>query len=288
VRLEEAIVAVKAEGRLRPKAVIAVDLFGQPADYPAIAAVTRRHGLKLIADSAQGLGGTLHGRHPIHWADAATTSFFPAKPLGAYGDGGAVFVDDDALWDVMDSLRVHGKATGSDLSRMSFGHDPKYLNMRVGMNSRLDTLQAAILLVKLTAFPDEIEAREVAAKRYADGLEGFVSTPSVIPGGRSVWAQYTVEHDQPEALGAALKARGVPTARYYPIPMHLQAPYSGFDRPGGLVVSEAAAKRVISLPMHSDLTQEVQEDIIAAIIEFAEDVGAASAPVRNRARKSVA
>ena len=151
-RLEAAILAIQAEGKLTPCAILAVDLFGQPADYPAIAAVARKYGLKLIADSAPAYGATLNGLHPAHWADAMTTSFFPAKPLGAYGDGGAVLTDDDWLAERIDSLRVHGKATKSDLEGHCFDHDPKYLNLRVGMNSRLDTLQAAILIEKLKVF----------------------------------------------------------------------------------------------------------------------------------------
>ena len=146
VKLDAAIEAVKAEGKLTPRAVIAVDLFGQPADYPAIAAVAAKHGLKLIADSAQGFGCTLNGHHPLHWADVATTSFFPAKPLGCYGDGGAVLSKDSAFHDLLVSLRVHGQAVKGDIEGRTFDHDPKYLNMRVGMNSRMDTIQAAVLL----------------------------------------------------------------------------------------------------------------------------------------------
>ena len=267
-KLEAAILAIKAEGRLTPKAIIAVDLFGQPADYPAIAAIAQRHGLKLIADSAQGFGCTLNGEHPIHWADVATTSFFPAKPLGAYGDGGAVLCKDDALWDRMDSLRVHGKAVGDDLKGKTFEHDTKYMNMRVGMNSRLDTLQAAILIEKLAVFPDEIQLRNAAAARYAQGLAGVVKTPTVIEGGTSVWAQYTIEHSDPDGLSAHLRSQGVPSARYYPLPMHVQPPYAHYPQPGGLPVSEAAAARVISLPMHADLSAEVQVEIIAAVRGF--------------------
>lgn len=266
--LERAIQAVKSEGRLRPAAVVAVDLFGQPADYPALADIARRHGLKLIADSAQGFGCTLDGKHPIHWADVVTTSFFPAKPLGAYGDGGAVLTDDDELWDVMDSLRVHGKAVSSDLRGRTFEHDPKYLNMRIGMNSRLDTIQAAILLVKLEAFEEEIVLRNRAADAYAAQLSSSVKTPVVISGGRSTWAQYTIEHERPDALGRHLKELGVPTARYYPIPMHLQEPYARFGAPGGLPVSEAAAERVISLPMHADLTSSDQDLITEGVLSF--------------------
>src|ERR1700722_925359 len=178
--LEAAIEAVKAKGELRPAAVIAVDLFGQPADYPRIAEICRRHGLKLIADSAQGFGCTLAGEHPIRWADAVTTSFFPAKPLGCYGDGGAVITNDPALWERMDSFRIHGKATPADGAGAASPHDPKYLNARIGMNSRLDTLQAAILMEKLAVFADEIAARQKVADRYAQGLEGAVlATPKV-------------------------------------------------------------------------------------------------------------
>src|SRR3954471_18193434 len=163
--LDAAIEAVKAEGKLTPRAIIAVDLFGQPADYPAIAAVCARHGLKLIADSAQGFGCTLDGKHPIHWADVATTSFFPAKPLGCYGDGGAVLSKDAEFHDRLVSLRVHGQAVTSDLDGRTFDHDPKYLNMRVGLNSRMDTIQAAVLIQKLGIFADEIAARNRVAER---------------------------------------------------------------------------------------------------------------------------
>ncbi len=267
-KLEAAIQAIKTKGRLNPKAIIAVDLFGQPADYPAIAAVAKRHGLKLISDSAQGFGCTLRGQHPIAWADVVTTSFFPAKPLGAYGDGGAVITNDDGLWDLMDSLRVHGKAMTDDLKGRTFDHDPKYLNMRIGMNSRLDTLQAAILLEKLKVFPEEIQARQSAADRYASDLEGVVGIPAVIDGGRSVWAQYTIQHGNPDALGAHLKRQGVPTARYYPIPMHKQSPYEHCPKPGGLPVSEAVAEQVISLPMHADLDEGTQALINEAVRGF--------------------
>ncbi|MBS0411359.1 MAG: DegT/DnrJ/EryC1/StrS aminotransferase family protein [Proteobacteria bacterium] len=269
-RLEAAIAAVRAEGRLRPAAVIAVDLFGQPADYPRLAQICRQEGLKLIADSAQGFGCTLDGRHPVHFADVATTSFFPAKPLGAYGDGGAVLTDDEALWERMDSLRVHGKAVAGDTAGRVFDHDPKYLNMRIGMNSRLDTLQAAILIEKLAAFPAEIAARQAAADRYAQGLNGHcLATPTVIDGATSVWAQYVIEHANRDGLAAHLKAQGIPTAVYYPVPMHRQAPYAAFPQgPGGLPVSDAKAELVLALPMHADLTPEIQDRIIDAVRGF--------------------
>jgi dTDP-4-amino-4,6-dideoxygalactose transaminase len=268
--LEAAIEMVKREGKLKPKVVIAVDLFGQPADYPAIAAIARKHDLKLIADSAQGFGCTLNGQHPIHWADVATTSFFPAKPLGCYGDGGAVLTDDEELFDVMDSLRVHGKATKRDIEAQSFTHDPKYLNLRIGMNSRLDTLQAAILLEKLAIFANEIEARNRVADRYADGLKGIAKTPDVIAGGVSTWAQYTIEIADRDGLAKYLKDSGVPTAVYYPIPIHKQGVYSRFPlAPGGLPVTEGKAGKVISLPMHPYLDPATQDRIVAGVRAFA-------------------
>lgn len=267
-KLESAIAAIQAEGRLNPKAIIAVDLFGQPADYHKLAAIARTHDLRLIADSAQGFGCTLDGKHPLHWADVATTSFFPAKPLGCYGDGGAVLTNDAALWERMDSLRVHGKAVASDLQGRVLDYDPKYANMRIGMNSRLDTIQAAILLEKLSIFAEEIELRQTVAARYAEGLKGSVKVPTVIEGGVSVWAQYTVEHDDRDGLMAHLKTQGVPTAAYYPAPMHVQAPYAYFPAPGGLPVSEAAAAKVLALPMHPYLDAATQDRIIEAVRGF--------------------
>lgn len=268
--LEAAIEAVRAGGQLRPAAVIAVDLFGQPADYPRLSDICRRHGLRLIADSAQGFGCTLNGRHPISWADAATTSFFPAKPLGCYGDGGAVLVHDPSLWERMDSLRIHGKATASDTQDPDFSHDAKYLNARIGMNSRLDTLQAAILLEKLTVFEDEIIRRQDVARRYANGLEGScLSVPGVIENGRSTWAQYVIEHANRDGLAAHLKTLGIPSAAYYPVPMHRQAPYASFPQgPGGLPVSDAKSGVVLALPMHAYLAEDIQDQIIEAVRGF--------------------
>jgi dTDP-4-amino-4,6-dideoxygalactose transaminase len=267
--LDAAITAVAAEGRLTPRAVIAVDLFGQPADYPAIAEVTRRHGLKLIADSAQGFGCTLAGKHPLHWADVTTTSFFPAKPLGCYGDGGAVLSKDAAFHERLVSLRVHGQAVASDVAGRSSDHDPKYLNMRVGLNARMDTIQAAVLIQKLGIFADEIAARNRVAARYAEGLGDLVKTPAVIEGGVSVWAQYTIELAGRDGLIAHLKAEGIPTAVYYPVPLHRQTPYAHYPQPGGLPVTEAAADRVISLPMHAYLEPDVQDRIVTAVRNYA-------------------
>jgi dTDP-4-amino-4,6-dideoxygalactose transaminase len=265
--LEAAVEAVKARGELNPAAVIAVDLFGQPADYPRLAEICRRHDLKLIADSAQGFGCTLDGEHPVRWADAVTTSFFPAKPLGAYGDGGAVLTDDPALYDRMDSLRVHGQAVKGDVNGHPLPYDPKYLNMRIGMNSRLDTLQAAILLEKLGVFTDEIGQRQQVAARYEAGLKDHVtSTPQVIDGGVSVWAQYVIEHHDRDGLAAHLRACGVPSAVYYPVPMHRQAPYADYPLgPAGLPVSEAKCETVLALPMHAYLQEEVQDHIIESV-----------------------
>jgi len=275
--LEAAVEAVKRDGQLTPKAVIAVDLFGQPADYPAIAAVAKAHGLKLIADSAQGFGCTLSGQHPIHWADVATTSFFPAKPLGCYGDGGAVLSNDERLHERMVSLRVHGQAVKSDIEGKTFEHDPKYLNVRIGLNSRMDTIQAAVLLQKLSIFADEIAARNRVADRYAQGLSDLVTTPSVIPGGVSVWAQYTIETDDRDGLAAHLKAKAIPSAVYYPIPIHRQGVYSGYPTaPGGLPVTEAKAGRVISLPMHAYLSEDDQDQVIAAVRAFVQSNAAAA------------
>jgi len=268
-KLEAAILAIKAEGKLVPRAIIAVDLFGQPADYPAIAAIAKRHDLKLIADSAQGYGCTLNGRHPGVWADVTTTSFFPAKPLGCYGDGGAILTDDAWLAERIDSLRVHGKAVASDINGATLAHDPKYLNMRVGLNSRLDTLQAAILIEKLAVFADELDRRDVIAGRYADGLTGTaVRAPVVIDSGRSTWAIYTIEHENRDGLAAHLKTLGVPTAAYYPMPMHRQDCYAAYPQPGGLPVSEAKAEVVLSLPMHPYLEPDVQDRIIEGVRSF--------------------
>jgi UDP-2-acetamido-2-deoxy-ribo-hexuluronate aminotransferase len=255
--LDRAIQAVKAKGELTPRAVIAVDLFGQPADYPKIAEVARRHGLKLIADSAQGFGCSLEGRQPLAWADVTTTSFFPAKPLGCYGDGGAVLTNDADLHGVMASLRNHG--AGVD----------KYDNVRIGMNSRLDTIQAAVLLEKLAAFPDEIVARNRIADRYAGLLGDVVGTPGVIESGVSTWAQYTIEAADRDGLAAALRDQGIPTAMYYPRPIHMQTAYRDYPVGGnGLPVTLEKAAKVISLPMHADLDEATQDRIAAAVRAF--------------------
>ncbi len=254
--LRAAVESVVREGKLTPRAVIAVDIFGQSANYPAIAEIAREHSLKLIADSAQGFGTTLDGKHPLSWADVATTSFFPAKPLGCYGDGGAMLTDDETLAQALDSAGIHGK--GSD----------KYDNVRIGLNSRLDTLQAAILLPKLAVFADEIEARNRVADRYRDGLaqSAVRRIPTVMDGVVSTWAQYTIEVEDPVALGAALKEEGIPTARYYPRPIHEQSAYEHFPvGAGGLPNTEDCTAHIISLPMSAYVTEEDQNHVISAV-----------------------
>lgn len=270
VHLEATIEATRREGLFTPRVVIAVDLFGQPADYPAISAVAREYDLKLLADTAQGFGCRLHGRQPLHWADASSLSFFPAKPLGAYGDGGAILTNDDELYDLLTSIRVHGQATPRDAAARGFEHDPKYLNMRLGSNGRLDTIQAAILIEKLAIFEDEIVRRNRIADRYSAMLSPHVArTPKVIAGGVPVWAQYTIEHEDRDRLAVYLRTKGVPTAVYYPIPLHQQPAYGHFPTgPGGLTVTESKAGRVISLPMSAYLDGAVQEQIVEAVASY--------------------
>ncbi|MBR9824359.1 MAG: DegT/DnrJ/EryC1/StrS aminotransferase family protein [Alphaproteobacteria bacterium] len=252
--LESAIEATLAEGRLRPAVIIAVDLFGQPANYPRLAAIAEKYGLRLISDSAQGFGCTLDDKHPVHWADAVTISFYPAKPLGCYGDGGAVLAKAKEDYTLMKSFHVHGEGA------------ERYEYARIGMNSRLDTIQAAILLEKLKIFSDEIEARNIAALRYADGFGDLVKTPQIIDGGRSVWAQYTIEVDDRDGFRKSLADQGVPTAVYYPIPLHKQAPYAVYPvGPQGLNATENAAGRVVSLPMDGYLGGERQQRVIDAV-----------------------
>lgn len=242
--------------RLRPRAIIPVDLFGLPADYDAINKVAKEHNLFVIADAAQSFGGRYNGRMTGTLAKYTTTSFFPSKPLGCYGDGGAIFTDDDEMAGLVRSLAVHGK--GSD----------KYDNVRIGVNSRLDTLQAAVLIEKLSIFPSEIVARDLIAGRYTAALRGFVKTPLVPDSSFSVWAQYTIQVHQRERFASRMRRAGIPTAIYYPIPLHMQAGYRHFPTaPGGLTVSQALAREVISLPMHAYLDEEKQERIVASVIE---------------------
>ena len=254
--LDAGLRTARANG-LRPVGVIAVDLFGQPADYDALQAFCSAHGLWLIDDAAQGFGASWQGRRLGTQADLTATSFFPAKPLGCYGDGGALFTDDDVLADVLRSLRNHGQ-----------GRD-RYDNVRIGMNSRLDTLQAAILLEKLAVFEDEIEQRQAVAERYASGLGDLVRTPHVVAGATSAWAQYTLTLERPEMrepLRQALQAAEIPTAVYYPVPLHRQTAYAHYPVAGnGLPVAERLAEVVLSLPFHPDLDAPTQDRIIEAL-----------------------
>lgn len=253
-RLASAIVTAKEAG-LKPKAVIPVDLFGLPADHTAIASVSKNEGLSVLDDAAQGFGATYNNRRLGTFGRATATSFFPAKPLGCYGDGGAVMTDDDELAEALRSLRVHGQ--GSD----------KYDNVRVGLASRLDTIQAAILLEKLKIFSDEIDTRNTVARRYNEGLNDVVAVPTAPPGSTSVWAQYTIRISggRRDAVAAALKVEGIPTAIYYPIPLHHQQAYKHYPiGKGGVGVSDRLAFEVLSLPMHAYLDTVTQDRIIEA------------------------
>lgn len=254
--LEAAIALVKKDGRLKPRAVMPVDLFGQPADYAALEPIARREALKLLCDTAQGFGALWHGRRTGSLGDASATSFFPAKPLGCYGDGGASFTNDDGLIELLRSLRNHGQ--GAD----------KYENVRIGVNSRLDTIQAAVLIEKLGIFAEEIAMREKVARRYSEALgkSNRIRVPHVEAGMQSTWAQYTVQVPDRDKLAADLKAKGIPTAIYYPIPMSAQKGYSHYPS-APVPVSAAIGKKVISLPMHPYLDEATQDLIIAAVLE---------------------
>ncbi|MBS4084508.1 MAG: DegT/DnrJ/EryC1/StrS family aminotransferase [Rhizobiales bacterium] len=253
--LERAIDDAKRAG-LKLKAIIPVDLFGQPADLDAIAAVAKREGMIVISDAAQSFGATYKGKRVGTQALVTTTSFFPAKPLGCYGDGGAVFTDDDKVAEALRSIRVHGQ--GAD----------KYDNVRIGMTGRLDTIQAAVLIEKLKIFQDEIEARNRIAARYAEGLKDVAIVPQVASGYGSVWAQYTIRVEKRDALAAVLSTRGVPTAIYYPKPLHRQEPYKRYPVAGnGLPVTDKLAAEVISLPMHPYLDEPTQDRVISAVRE---------------------
>ena len=247
--LEKAINRAITSSTLRPRAVIAVDLFGLPANYPAIKTICEKYNLLLLEDGAQGFGGAIGNQRNCSFGDISTTSFFPAKPLGCYGDGGAIFTDNDQWADLLQSYRVHGKG--------SF----KYDNVRIGLNSRLDTIQAAILKVKLKAFTDhELSNVNAAAKRYTELLNGIVETPKIPTGFFSSWAQYTIHlanKSLRDGLQAALKENGIPSMVYYPTPMHLQTAYKGlryaYDAcPNAVKLCDT----VLSLPMHPYITTE--------------------------------
>ena len=278
--LERAVKEVLAEGRLRPRVIVAVDLFGLPADYQAVRAVADRYGLLVLEDGAQGFGGTIQMANQVghddtvSFGDIATTSFFPAKPLGCYGDGGAVFTDNDEWAALINSYRVHGKGTF------------KYDNVRIGLNSRLDTVQAAVLQVKLKAFAEyELDDINAAAEKYTERLKDIVATPVIPTGFRSSWAQYTIklkDAAQRDALQAALKAEGIPSMVYYPKPLHLQTAFAQTpDQVGGdgrdvipgstgnlCPVATSLCSRVLSLPLHPYITEEQIDTVCNAIRKF--------------------
>lgn len=266
IKLEEAIRGIKAEGKYSPRVVIAVDLFGQPADYPAIKKVCGAHDLLLLEDGAQGFGGSINGRMACSFGDISTTSFFPAKPLGCYGDGGAVFTDEDEWAALIRSFAVHGKGS------------VKYDNVRIGMNSRLDTVQAAILLVKLNAFIDfELNAANERARWYAEGLEDTnLILPTIDHGFISSWAQYTVcvpEGVDRSALRAKLKESNIPTMVYYPKPMREQLAFRGANSvsQNGCSATDHLCKHVLSLPMGPYLREEKIEKVLINIHSLCRD-----------------
>jgi dTDP-4-amino-4,6-dideoxygalactose transaminase len=249
-------VAAARQAGLNPRMIIPVDMFGLPADLVAINKLAAAENLFVLDDAAQGFGGAAGNRKVGALADATATSFFPAKPLGCYGDGGAVFTDDDAMRDLLVSLRVHGMGTD------------RYDNVRIGLTARLDTIQAAVLIEKLKIFPEEIEERNRVARRYAQHLADVVTVPTVPDNMTSVWAQYTIriKAGAREAFAAALKAQGVPTAVYYPKPLHRQEAYRHYPSdPDGLPVTDMLADEVISLPMHAYLDDATQDRIITAV-----------------------
>lgn len=255
--LKRAIKHVKEETNLTPKGIIPVDLFGQPADYDEISQIAEEEGLFILEDAAQGFGSEYHGKRAGSFGLVGATSFFPAKPLGCYGDGGAIFTDNEELVEKLKSVRVHGQG------------DSKYDNVRLGVNGRFDTIQAAVILSKLTIFEDEIEARQKVAHAYTERLKDVIKTPVIKKGNRSVWAQYTLEAESVEqkvAIQTALSEAGIPSANYYPIPMHLSTAYADLGyKKGDLPVCEAQAERVFSLPMHPYLEEEDIEKICSVV-----------------------
>ncbi|MGM9806427.1 MAG: DegT/DnrJ/EryC1/StrS family aminotransferase [Candidatus Aphodosoma sp.] len=258
--LADKIEATIKKGELTPKVIITVDLFGLPANYPAIRRVARKHGLFILEDGAQGFGGAVNGRRCCSFGDISTTSFFPAKPLGCYGDGGACFTDNDEWAALMDSYRMHGKGSS------------KYENVRIGMNSRLDTIQAAILQVKLKAFDKELAAVNKAAAEYTTRLADIVETPVVPDGFLSSWAQYTIKLNgktERDGLQAYLKVQGIPSMVYYPSPIHRQVAYRNSGLPGpDCLVACKLCDTVLSLPMHPYISLEEIKEVCDAVKAF--------------------
>ena len=256
-KLEEAVREVVNEGRLTPRLVIPVDLFGLPADYEKIQAVAEKYGMKILEDGAQGFGGRIGEKKVCSFGEISATSFFPAKPLGCYGDGGAVFTDSDETAAYLESIRVHGKGSY------------KYENVRIGWNSRLDTIQAAVMLPKFQAFQEyELEWVNEASARYTQELKDIVKTPVIPEHFYSSWAQYTIQlenREERDRLQGFLKEKGIPTMVYYPIPMHCQRAFEGLKLYQECPVTERLCQTVLSLPMHPYLEREEQEQITAAV-----------------------
>jgi len=259
--LEQAVKNVISEGKLTPRVIIPVDLFGLPADYDKILPIAEKYNLLVLEDAAQGFGGAINGKKACGFGEASTLSFFPAKPLGCYGDGGAIFTDDEELYAILSSIKVHGK-----------GND-KYDNVRVGLNSRLDTIQAAILIPKLRAFKEyELAARQKWADIYTSLLKDVVKVPTIPAGYTSSYAQYTLlldNEEQRDMLQAKLKENGVPSMVYYPKPLHLQTVYNnlGYTK-GSLPQSEKASQCVLSLPMHPYMTEGELNQVCSIIKKF--------------------
>ena len=252
--LRETIVQTAKMGQLRPAAIVAVDLFGQPADYHAINDLASEQGLFVLADGAQSFGASYHNLKVGSLAEVTATSFYPAKPLGCYGDGGAIFTNDDELAAVCVSLRDHGQGEG------------RYDIVRLGLNARLDTMQAAVLLSKLTIFEDEIRLRRLVAQRYTEGLSDLVETPVQMHDTNSIWAQYTIKLPNRDAVAESLRQQGIPTQIYYPLPMHLQPAYAQHGGGmGSLPVSEQLSREVLALPMHPYLDEAATDTICGAL-----------------------
>ncbi len=263
-KLEKAIEQIKEEGKLIPKAIIPVDLFGQPAEFEKIRKIAIKYNLYLIEDGAQGFGGEINGKKACSFGDISTTSFFPAKPLGCYGDGGAIFTNNEEFYRKMLSIKVHGKG------------EFKYDNVRVGLNSRLDTIQAGILIPKLKAFEEyELNNRNLIAKQYSENLKKYVKTPIVLDGYLSSWAQYTIQLESKEErdyLQSKLKDKEIPTNIYYPKPLHKQKVYKYYKfNLEDLKVSEKLSEMSLSLPMHPYLEKKDINKIINSIIEILEE-----------------
>ena len=259
-KLEEAIINTKNEGKLTPKGIIAVDLFGLSANYDELTKIAEKYGLFLLEDAAQGFGGTINGKPNCSFGDVAATSFFPAKPLGCYGDGGAIFTDNDELYEKMQSIRVHGQGTS------------RYDNVRIGMNGRMDTMQAAILLSKLEIFDEELKAKIEIAKTYTELLKDSFVTPTIPENCVSAYAQYSLlakDEEQRNAIVEGMKAFDIPIMVYYAVPMHMQTAYKYLNYDASdLPKCEDYSKRIFSLPMHAYLTKEEIVDITTKLKSF--------------------